>query len=214
MNIVQWIWLQWLLFNEFGSNDYSSMNLAPMIIVQVMEMDAITRAARLGRTLGEYQHYRDIDQISSLSWQLSTTVTKPWSCYHRNNFLTCFFFFCLFCLFCFFLVFFVFGNDNFAKRILPPNGVPGAGRAAADGDGLPRRLRGDAWLRRQLRLHLPRLVHLPLPSFTHGRNVFQSAKIDLALHTQQQQSLLIPCCSKQPCTLCKAKCDNDCYCVS
>ena len=110
--------------------------------------------------------------------------------------------------------FFVFGNGNFDNRLLPPNGVPGAGRAAADGDGLPRRLRGDARLRRQLRLHLPRLVHLPLPSFTHGRNVFQSAKIDLALHTQQQQSLLIPCCSKQPCTLCKAKCDNDCYCVS
>ena len=39
-------------------------------------------------------------------------------------------------------------------RILPPDGVPRAGRAAEDGDGLLGRLRGDARLHRQLRLHL------------------------------------------------------------
>ena len=125
------------------------------------------------------------------------------------------------CLFVFFRQFvscvFVFGNDNFDNRILPPNGVPGAGRAAEDGDGLPRRLRRDARLHRQLRLHLTRLVHPSPPpsplSLTHGRNVFQSARNYSGLiHTQQRPHL--PCCSKQPCTLCKSKCDNDCYCVS
>ena len=39
-------------------------------------------------------------------------------------------------------------------RILPPYGVPRAGRAAEDGDGLLGRLRGDARLHRQLRLHI------------------------------------------------------------
>merc|ERR1711994_841211 len=38
--------------------------------------------------------------------------------------------------------------------ILPPYGVPRAGRTAEDGDGLLGRLRGDARLHRQLRLHL------------------------------------------------------------
>ena len=54
----------------------------------------------------------------------------------------------------------------------------------------------------------------PAPPLLHMDEMSSNRpEITLALHTQQQQPHL-PCCSKQPCTLCKSKCDNDCYCVS
>ena len=52
-------------------------------------------------------------------------------------------------------------------RLLPPNGVPCAGRTAENGDGLPGRLWGDARIHRQLRLHLAWLVQPPPPLLSY-----------------------------------------------
>ena len=112
-------------FFVFATNDFLFLYL--QFDVKVMEMEAITRAARLGRTLGEsprrqnaFWHFFDTGGAFDILVQLWIIT------------MSC-------------------------VRILPPYGVPGAGRAAEDGDGLLGRLRGDARLHRQLRLHLPRL---------------------------------------------------------
>ena len=85
-------------------------------------------------------------------------------------------------------------------RILPPYGVPRAGRAAEDGDGLLGRLRGDARLHRQLRLHLSRLdTQLPpILSYTLGRKVFHPATGSPWLHTPSQEQPPLPPSFKIP----------------
>ena len=92
-------------------------------------MEAITRAARLGRTLGESPRQED-----KMHLDIFATLAVPLTSLSNSGLQRCRFF-----------------------RILPPYGVPRAGRAAEDGDGLLGRLRGDARLHRQLRLHLSRL---------------------------------------------------------
>ena len=131
-----------------------------------MEMEAITRAARLGRTLGESPRGQNT------FWHF----LQYWRClWHLRPTLS-----------------FV--------RILPPYGVPRAGRAAEDGDGLLGRLRGDARLHRQLRLHLSRLdTQLPpLLSYTLGRKVFHPATGSPWLHTPSQEQPPLPPSSKIP----------------
>ena len=157
MKKCQMLKLDKLLYAEneiLRATPFHILNLS----VQVMEMEAITRAARLGRTLGQYNHHHDYRPL----WQYHDHAIMIWN--HGTILL---FISLSLCLFVFFRQFvfcvFVFGNDNFDNRILPPNGVPGAGRAAEDGDGLPRRLRRDARLHRQLRLHLTWLDHPPPP---------------------------------------------------
>ena len=138
-------------------------------------MEAITRAARLGRTLGEsprrqnaFWHFFDTGGAFDILVQLWIIT------------MSC-------------------------VRILPPYGVPGAGRAAEDGDGLLGRLRGDARLHRQLRLHLSWLDRQlpPAPPFpyTLGRKVFHPATGSPWLHTPSQEQPPLPPSSKIPALL-------------
>ena len=151
-----------------------------------MEMEAITRAARLGRTLGEsprrqnaFWHFFDTGGAFDILVQLWIIT------------ISC-------------------------VRILPPDGVPRAGRAAEDGDRLLGRLRGDARLHRQLRLHLSWLDRQLPPSppfpYTLGRKVFHPATgFSLAPHFFTGTTPVTPlpppkslrsCCSKQLYTPC------------
>ena len=138
-------------------------------------MEAITRAARLGRTLGESPRQEDklpFDIFSTLAVPLTSSIVQLW----------------IITMSC--------------VRILPPYGVPRAGRAAEDGDGLLGRLRGDAWLHRQLRLHLSRLDTQPPPlSYTLGRKVFHPATGSPWLHTPSQEQPPLPPSSKVPALL-------------
>ena len=146
-------------------------------------MEAITRAARLGRTVGESPRQEDklpFDIFSTLAVPLTSSIVQLWII-----------------------------TMSFV-RILPPYGVPRAGRAAEDGDGLLGRLRGDARLHRQLRLHISWLDRQlpPLLSYTLGRKVFHPATgFSLAPHsftgtTPVTPLLQNPCCSKQLYTPC------------
>ena len=137
-----------------------------------MEMEAITRAARLGRTLGEsprgqnaFWHFCKTGGAFDILVQFRS-ITKSF------------------------------------VRILSPDGVPRAGRAAEDGDGLLGRLRGDARLHRQLRLHLSwldrQLPPSPPFSYTLGRKVFHPATGSPWLHTPSQEQPPLPPSSKMP----------------
>ena len=83
--------------------------------------------------------------------------------------------------------------------------MPSARRAAQDGDRLPCRLRGDARLHRQLRLHLSRLDRQLPPSPLSLTHLDEKSSIRPQvfpwLHTPSQEQPPLPPSSKVPALL-------------